>query len=283
MTDHTPNYEELLAVAKEVAMNAGEVAMQYWRTEVGSDTSGTKSSQRDLVTHADKQADAAARAVIEQHFPEHGIITEEDENKDITQEYVWTVDPIDGTVNYTMGLPTFGSIVGVMRNGEPVVGVCWFPALDELYWAVPGGGAWMVRGHEKPVQLQVSDISSLEEARFAVCSGYLDRYHTQLAEDYMPKLLLNTNAARIHFAGAWDMMNIARGGEDFYINIGDNPNVWDYAASLIIVQEAGGAIHNVAGKPVTLEMDPDPENPIGNVIVHNGKIVDAVVELLNSK
>lgn len=257
-----------LRFACELADAADRITMRYWRTPLKIKT---KSSWRDVVTTADFAVDRTLRAMIRKHFPDHGIISEEQElQPDVWEhEFVWVIDPIDGTSNFTMGLALFGTSIGLLRRGEPWLGVLSFPALHERYWAQRHSGAWMQSLQGKHLPCHVSKIRTLRESRFSFGYG-----NTIAARNYylknMPRLLRTARAGRDHHSAIFDFAALARGGLDFYICI--DLYLWDVAGAWIIVQEAGGEIFNLQGKPF--------HRATQRIIATNGKISNHVLKFL---
>jgi len=121
---------DFLALADKLADAAGTVSMRYFRTPIAIDAKPDASP----VTIADKKAEDAMRALIEDAFPDHGIIGEELGNKNESAQYIWVLDPIDGTQSFVTGKPVFGTLIGLLKDGKPVLGVMDMPALKER-WA----------------------------------------------------------------------------------------------------------------------------------------------------
>ncbi|PIW37298.1 MAG: hypothetical protein COW24_00900 [Candidatus Kerfeldbacteria bacterium CG15_BIG_FIL_POST_REV_8_21_14_020_45_12] len=255
MPKHKPRE---LTVALQAARAAETVVMKYWRSR---NTEKTKSNWRDPVTQADLASDKIIRQILHRAFPTHNILSEEAAQDGSNSDWLWVIDPIDGTVNFTMGLPTFTVSIGLLHKGKPFLGVISAPALDELYIGVTGQGAWMHRKHEPQVRLATSKTTSLKQATFSMGFGYSDAQR-QLFLKQFPTLLLKSRAARIHYSATFDLMNVARGGLDFYINTGIS--LWDYAAAWTIVQESGGQLLTTLGKPITMGD--------ANIIAINGPI-----------
>lgn len=259
--------DQYLKTAFTAADAAGKEALKLWRR---TNHISTKSNWRDLVTKADVNADKQIRHIIQKQFPGHGILSEELDPVEQAKgnEYLWVLDPIDGTINYTMGLPSFAVAIGLLKNGEPVLGVIDLPALGERYWAQPGKGAWMKRGHTKK-RCRVSKTNSIKESRFSYGFSYTNASRRRFLKSF-PQLVMKTSAARIHYCAAYDFTNIARGGLDFYVSI--DLNLWDFAAGWPIVEEAGGQLLNMQGKRVTIDDR--------SVVATNKRMTRAVTRLL---
>ena len=132
MTDSCP--DSLVRFAGLLADAAGDVAQRYFRSGVQAEDKADESP----VTIADRTAEAAMRALIEKEFPEHGIIGEEHGSVRRDAEWVWVLDPIDGTAAFIAGVPVYSTLIALCRDGVPVVGVMDFPAIDARFLGVTG-------------------------------------------------------------------------------------------------------------------------------------------------
>jgi len=234
-----------LTTAFTAVSAAEKIALTYWRNTLHI---RTKSDARDLVTQADLACDRAIRKIIHAAFPTHDILSEELGDDARVSEYTWVIDPIDGTINFTMGEPIFGVSIGLLHKGKPVLGMISLPAIGERYWAEAGRGAWVQRtGHAKR-RCHVSSVSRMQDARFSMGFNVTQQSRKKFLRTFKP-FLLEAAVPRVHFCAVFDFMNIARGGMDFYINY--DINLWDYAAAWCIVQEAGGHMYDISGKSLT--------------------------------
>lgn len=249
---------------------AERIALKYWRNTLRIKT---KSDARDLVTQADVACDHAIRKIIHAAFPDHDILSEELGDDKRTSEYTWVIDPIDGTINFTMGEPIFGVSIGLLHNGKPVLGAISLPAIGERYWAEAGRGAWVQRNGKAKRRCKVSSVARMQDARFS--TGFnVTRLSRKRFLGKFATLTLEAAVARIHFCAVFDFMNIARGGMDFYINY--DINLWDYAAAWCIVQEAGGHMLDINGKKL------QGENRPTDTLATNGKIDKQILNRLRA-
>lgn len=134
----------LLAFADTLADAARAAILPYFRAAPTVDNKG--GARFDPVTEADRASERAMRVLIEQHFPEHGILGEEFAEKDATSGYCWVLDPIDGTRAFISGLPSWGVLIALAYEGQPVIGIMDQPYLDERYRGFPGGAELIARG-----------------------------------------------------------------------------------------------------------------------------------------
>lgn len=231
-----PTTEQLqifLDIATEAALAAGAVLQGYYGklAEIRE-----KGRPGDLVTEADRDAEAAVLEVIRRHFPDHGILAEESGNLGNQEsEYLWAIDPLDGTTNYAHQYPFFAVSIGLLIAGIPTVGVIFDPFHNELYRAATGLGATCNR---QPIQ--VSQIETLERSLLVTGFAY-DRRETN-DNNYAEFCHLThlTQGVRRSGAASIDLAHVACGRLDGYWERGLKP--WDMAAGVVLVQEAGGKI-----------------------------------------
>ncbi len=192
-----------------------------------------KSSFQDLVTDMDKKVQEIVVSEIRKNFPDDGILAEE--GIDESSEKMWVIDPIDGTVNFAFGLPSFSISIAYIEKGEPVVGVVHIPVIGETYYAVRGKGAF--KDGEK---ISVSKRDSLKKS--IGLSGFFRGFSGKLIE------ALEDKVVRVRMLGsiAVGVVYIAAGKADFYIAKRANP--WDVAAAILILKEAGGKVTDFHGK-----------------------------------
>ncbi|VAW42180.1 Histidinol-phosphatase [alternative form] [hydrothermal vent metagenome] len=230
---------QTLAAAKSAATKAEVVIKQYYQ---GNDLNTEVKGDKTPVTIADKESEQIIRAEISAHFPEHGIYGEEfgrSDNKD--SEFLWLIDPIDGTKSFVRQYPFFSTQIALMYRGELVMGVSNAPLFDEMAWATLGGGAFL-NGEEVNVAHEFVSHSA------CVSTGNIQS-------------LVNNNWQR--FGQLLTKFSKIRGYGDFYhyhllasgkidLVIESDVNILDIAALTVIVREAGGLITNLQGKPIDL-------------------------------
>ncbi len=136
---------DLLKAVVEISAAAAPIPMRYFRADVAVEDKPDESP----VTIADRETERAIRAAIEARYPGHGIFGEEFGRRDTEAEYVWIIDPIDGTRSFICGVPLFGMLLGVLHQGAPVAGVIRMPGLGETYAGSRGGGATL---NGKPIK-----------------------------------------------------------------------------------------------------------------------------------
>jgi myo-inositol-1(or 4)-monophosphatase len=229
-------------LAVDIACEAGQLAHRR-RTE-GVRIAATKSALADIVTEADREVEDLIRARISAERPHDGFLGEESEAERGTSGITWVVDPIDGTVNYAYGIPSYAVSIAAV-SGEPVTAawtalaaVVFNPASGELFHATKDAGAWL--GGER---LAVNSEPSPAGALLATGFGYDPATHAPALERLGRVMPLARDIRRIG-AASLDLTFVAAGRLDGYFERG--LNAWDHAAGALIVEEAGG---RVGGSP----------------------------------
>src|SRR4028119_2128507 len=246
-----------LDVATEASMAAGAILQAYWGKLEAVEEKGRPG---DLVTVADKDAEAAILKVLRRHVPEHSILAEESgQLGDKTSEYLWAIDPLDGTTNYAHQYPVAAVSVGLLISGKPQVGAIYNPFRDELFRAGSGLGATCNR---RPIH--VSQASDLSKSLLVTGFAY-DRRETS-DNNYAEFCHLThlTQGVRRSGAASIDLCDVACGRLDGYWERGLSP--WDMAAGVVLVEEAGGRVTSYDGSPFQIRS--------GRILATNGQIHD---------
>ena len=243
---------------------AGRIAMKHFtRAAV------TWKADRTMVTEADVAVQSFLVEMIVDHFPDDGIIAEENGvRRDSVSGRFWTIDPIDGTVPFVSGLPTWSIGVGLLDGGSPRDGFIYLPTSRELFHTEAGGP--VCRG-QQPRHLKSSSILRKDTVLFTPTHRH-QYYH--LAPTF-PGWVFSLGSASVHLA------HVATGGADAVL-IGHD-KIWDLAPGLAMLEAAGGVLQYLDGTPVTMEalMDgsPAPQHMIGG----NEKIVQHVRKHVGEK
>ena len=232
MTEHDP--KKFLPVALEAAEAARKLIMSYYDGEFDIEIK----SDQTPVTIADRGAEQIIRDTISSAFPEHGIFGEEygAENKDT--EYLWLVDPIDGTKSFVKRYGMFSTQIALMHKGELILGVSCAPAMQELVWATRGSGAFDGDG-----QLHISDIDSIESA--SISTGNIQSLAAGDRWPALGRILANSNRTR-GYGDYYHYHRLAAGQLDAIIE--SDVNILDIAALYVIVTEAGGIFTDMEGR-----------------------------------
>jgi myo-inositol-1(or 4)-monophosphatase len=251
-----PLAEDLQAVAIEIAREAGELARR--RRGEGVAIAATKTALADIVTDADREVEALIRARLAELRPGDGFLGEESGSADqLAQgpqtDITWVVDPIDGTVNYAYGIPSYAvSIAAVTGDPDPerwqaLAAAVFNPASGELFRAALGAGAWL-DGERLAVNAEPSAAGALLATGF----GYDPATHAGDLERVARVMPLARDLRRIG-AASLDLAFVAAGRLDGYFERGLQP--WDHAAGALIVTEAGGIVGGIgAGRTATSAM-----------------------------
>ena len=262
---------ELLSVAIQAAMQAGELLRKKWEEPREISEKGF----RDLVTDADHASQALIVQIIQSHYPEHGFLVEE-KVSDLPADgpVIWIIDPVDGTTNYSRHLPNFCISIAAMKQptleaSEPeiLVGVIYDPMQDELFQASAEQGAY-VNG----TRLQVSSTDDIGKAIIAVDWSH-DPDQRQQTLDMLQNVAHHVQTMRAIGSAALTMAWIAAGRLDGYFNLNLKP--WDVAAAKLIIGEAGGRLVNIQNGPWHLE---DSGCFAGNGLVAPERIVKLTLD-----
>lgn len=217
-----------------MARKAGGKILEYYR---GVDLNiGAKLNQADIVTAADKASEAIIVESIANLYPDHSILAEESGEHNRESEFRWVIDPLDGTTNFSAGLPIFAISIALQLRGETIVGVVYDPVTDELFTAVRGEGAYL-NGR----QIKVKGNHSLEKA--VVSTGFpVDKaVNPDNNLDNASRVLPLVRGFRRLGSAAMDICYVAAGCIDAFWELG--LHAWDVAAGLLILEEAGGVCH----------------------------------------
>ncbi|WP_035994448.1 inositol monophosphatase family protein [Leptolyngbya sp. KIOST-1] len=250
--------------ATEAALAAGAVLQHHWGNLSHIDEKGRSG---DLVTEADRGAEAAVMAVLERHLPaNHGILAEESGViRDREASLLWAIDPLDGTTNYTHQYPFCAVSIGLLAEGEPVLGVIYDPIHRDLFRAAAGLGATLNR---RPIH--VSKTEHLAQSLLVTGFAY-DRRET--ADNNYAEFCHFTHltqGVRRGGAAAIDLAYVACGRLDGYWERGLAP--WDIAAGIALVREAGGKVTAYDGTPIDVMA--------GRLLATNGHLHQAMSHTL---
>lgn len=248
---HSP----FLATALDAARAAAAVVRRYYQSNLAI----TIKADKTPVTEADVETEKAIRSIIAAKHPSHGFYGEETGSSAMDAEYVWLVDPIDGTKAFVREYPMFSTQIALMHRGRLIVGVSSAPAYGELAYGEIGGGAWL---NDTPVH--VSQVDTLESA--ALSTGNLKTLATGPLWPAFGRLVGRLNRIR----GYGDFLHyhlLASGRIDAVVE--SDVNILDIAACAVIVEAAGGRFTDLSGQPLTLATT--------SVLATNGRLHEAVL------
>jgi len=244
-----------LGVALDAARAAAEIVQRYYRSNLAITIKADKSP----VTEADVEAEKTIRSIIEARFPDHGFYGEETGSSHVDADYVWLVDPIDGTKSFVREYPMFSTQIALMHRGRLTVGVSSAPAYGELACAAIGLGAWL-----DGAPIHVSEVSAIEDATLS--TGNLRTLAIGPEWPAFGRLVGRLNRIR----GYGDFLHyhlLAAGKIDAVVE--SDVNILDIGACAVIVEAAGGRVTDLEGRPLGLGSRA--------VLATNGRLHDAVL------
>jgi len=245
---------KIYQVALCAAYHSGQILSQYY----GQLKHVEKKGAIDLVTEADLASEKAVKKIIQDQYPEHGIIAEESGIQTTQTPYEWIIDPLDGTTNYAHQIPVFAVSIAFVVDKRPVVGIVFNPVSQDLFTAIKGQGAYYNRQ-----SIRVSQAEKLSES--VLVTGFPYNLN-EIIESLMIRFsncLQAAQAVRRLGAAALDLCFVASGKfEGFWEQ---NLKPWDTAAGMLIAQEAGAHITNFSNEAYHYEM---PEIVATNGFIH---------------
>jgi myo-inositol-1(or 4)-monophosphatase len=224
--------------------------------------------QNDFVSEVDHAAEDAIISVLHEAYPSHGFLAEESGERDSTAEYVWCIDPLDGTTNFLHGLPQYCVSIALLHRGAAEQAVVFDPHRNELFTATKGAGAYL-----NDRRIRVSKTDRLDNA--LIGTGFPFKQVTNI-DDYLRMLknmMVTVSGVRRPGAAALDLAYVASGRYDGFWEIGLSP--WDMAAGALLVREAGGLVGDLAGGEKYLEN--------GRIVASNGKLFASILKTLHAK
>jgi histidinol-phosphatase len=233
------DYSTALDAARQAAAAAADILLHYWRKGVSVEWK----SDATPVTVADREAELAIRDILRAALPQAGIYGEEFGREGETQDWLWLVDPLDGTKSFVRRTPFFSTQIALMHKGELVLGVSSAPVYGETMWASAGGGSWF-----EGERVQVAETAELAKA--SISFGNIKSLTADGRWNVLGGLVAEANRIR----GYGDFCHyhlLARGGLDLVIE--SDVNILDVAALAVIVREAGGVFTDLEGQALNLD------------------------------
>ena len=224
--------------------------------------------RNDFVTQVDKAAEDAILAIIRQAYPEHAVLAEESGVSESTKsEYLWIIDPLDGTTNFIHGFPQYCVSIALQHRGVTSHGVIYDPAKNELFTASKGRGAYL-----DDRRIRVTKCAQLKDALVGTGFPFKELARLDLYSRQLRNLMTNSSGVRRAGAAALDLAYVACGRLDAFWEMGLAP--WDMAAGALMIQEAGGLVGDLAGAQGWLES--------GDIAAATPKVYPQLLETLRA-
>ena len=233
MQDNSGKSKEL-EVAIKAALEAGKVLEKYFETEVLKEFKEDKS----IVTLADREAEDVIKKIIFSSFPEHSILGEETGMTKKLSDYTWHIDPLDGTTNFSNGIPIFATSLALEHKGVVIIGVIYNPTTDNLFYAEKGKGAYF---NNKKISVSKDDQNHC----IVTAASGKQKNDKDLKRNLFHYLPEKIRSVRELGSTALELAYVARGGTEANIQIG--LSTYDFAAGALLVLEAGGIITKLDG------------------------------------
>lgn len=258
--------EHDIDIITNIAKAAGEMINRR-RLELTSNDIASKSTEKDIVTIADKECEEFLRRNLKENFPDIAFYGEEGTYGNL-QDYsrVFVVDPIDGTASYLHGYPFYCVSIGLREAGVATAGVVYLPYIHDVYTALKGQGA-LKNGKRVHVSAVDRFVDAIGACGFACVRGNLKPDTVELAGQMIRQL----QGFRRSGSAAIDLCHIAEGCLDLYWEFLLKP--WDYAAGTLIAQEAGAIVTGFDGNPI--------DDNIGQVLATNGRLHESMLHIIN--
>lgn len=254
----------------QTAIEAAQEAGRFLKMSVGKfkHVEQKEGQETNLVTEIDRKSEEIIITKIKQRYPHHDFLAEESGSHEVSSEYRWIIDPLDGTLNFTHGFPIFSVSLALEVKGEIVLGIVYDPNGDELYSAEKGRGALL---NNKPIH--VSSTRKLIESMLVTGFPYSIKSNPDNAVQHFNNFLMEAQAIRRLGSAALDLCYVAAGRFDGFWEVALHP--WDMAGGVLILEEAGGKYTDFRGFPTTIYNK--------QLLVSNGVIHDQMVSVLKKE
>lgn len=243
---------ELLEFAVALAREGGDFTLPFFYSE---DLQVDRKADDSHVTEADRGAEMLMRERIEARFPDDGIIGEEWGVKEGSSGRTWYLDPVDGTEAFVRGVPLYGTLVSMVRDGEDMadVGVIYAPAISQIVFASRGGGAWwsskqglFADSPAMPVDVRRAMVSTVSDPDEACLLTTHEEWWERTGRSPVLASLLGSFGIRRMWGHCYAPMLVATGRADVWVE--PSAHDWDFAPATLIIEEAGGAATSVSGE-----------------------------------
>lgn len=252
--------QDVIVIAKE----AGEIIRDGFKKNFSIEL---KTGENNIVTEIDKKAEKTIIDFVNKKYPGHSILAEESGATDKGNEYLWVIDPLDGTTNFAHGLPIFSVSIGLQKNGQTICGVIYDVMRDKLFACEKGSGSFC--NDEK---IYVSNNDNLQKSLLVTGFPYEQAERIDSAVELFKAFLSKSRAVRRLGSAAIDLCFVAEGVFDGFWEEKLNP--WDVCAGMLLVEEAGGKISDFNGRFTDIYSK--------QMLATNGKIEKQMLEIINN-
>ncbi|MBD3229572.1 MAG: inositol monophosphatase [Candidatus Lokiarchaeota archaeon] len=262
--------DEFLDFSKKIAKEAGNIVMKYYNSH--EDLNIDYKKDNSIVTKADIESEKFIRNSILKKYPDHTIIAEEEGLTEGNEEFIWCVDPLDGTTNFSIHYPFFCISIALYKKKEPIVGVIYFPSQDELYYCKKGSGSFLNRK-----KIHVSSQKSLKNAIIAFSSNKTIKTAKNISNLFLEFKMKQSQKLRHFGSAALELSYVASGRISGFLSLGTK--IWDISAGMLLIREAKGKVTKLNGNDYTFE-DRDEILIGSNRLIHEDilKIVNDVIK-----
>lgn len=254
----------MMNTAIKAARAAARVMTRAW--DRGQHLQIREKTRNDFVSEIDLQAEQTIVQILRQAYPDHGILAEEGGHQ-AGDEFVWVIDPLDGTTNYLHGVPHFSISIALRHRGRLEQGLIYDPMRDELFTASRGQGALL-----NDRRIRVTDRPDLQGALLGTGIPFREEHNLQAYLQTLAVLIQDTAGVRRPGSAALDLAYVAAGRFDGFWEM--RLREWDLAAGVLLVQEAGGMVTDLRGGTDVFTT--------GDIVAGNAKIVKAMLQRLRS-
>lgn len=248
-------YENIIKAAKA----GGEVLRHYFGQNLAIEQ---KSIPADIRTKADTESESVILKILKENFPDYNIHSEETDNIENGSEYTFVVDPLDASNNFILGIPNFSVIIALQKNKETIFGVVYQPILNQVYYALKNGGAFL-----NNQRINVNDKEDIKDISIAVVWGY--DHDKNLDAEYTSKIIKSPiKRLCFNWSVAIDFGLLASGKIEAILH--NNLDLHDFLAGKLIAKEAGAMVTDLDGN-----LEKNDENPI--FLITNNKIINSEI------
>lgn len=230
--------DDLIIISRE----AGEIVRDGFGKNIQVEY---KSGENNLVTEIDKKSEQAIIDFIQKKHPSHGILAEERGELRKDSEYLWVIDPLDGTTNFAHGLPIFSVSIGLQKNNKTIAGVVYDVMRNIIYSAESGSGAFA-----NETKIQVSNKNTIKQSMLVTGFPYNVKENPEKAFERFEVMTKNSRAVRRLGSAAIDFCFVAEGVFESFWEVHLHP--WDICAGKLLVEEAGGIVTDFNGSEINI-------------------------------